>query len=127
MKLLKNEKKKEYDYFLNNYCTYELFEVYNHKIYQSINLLLDNFYLFMPTTALNYINKSKHNSIINDYTLTTTNFVDVKNIYISIYENILSVYAFIILLNNILQRNNYLNFPEDIKINSKSINTIEQF
>lgn len=127
MKILRNDKREEYDKFLTNFCTDEMLKEYDIRLYKSINLILDDFYLFLPATILSFIDQDKHPKVLDDYTLTTTNFEDVKNIYMAVYENLLKVYDIIILLNNILKRDSYEAFPDDIEINMKKIQTINQF
>ncbi len=127
MKILRNDKRNIYDNFLTNFCTDEKIKEYDTRIYKSINLILDNFYLFLPATLLSYIDEEKHPQIMDDYTLTTTDFEDIKNIYLAVYENLLKIYDIIILLNNILERGDYSLFPDDVEINNKNITTINQF
>lgn len=127
MKILRNDTKDIYADFLVDFCTDDKLNEYDIRIYKSINSILDNFYLFLPATLMGYIDESKHPEVLEDYTLTTTDFEDIKNIYMTIYENLLKVYDIIILLNNILERNDYLSFPDDLKIRGKNITTTKQF
>lgn len=126
MKVLRGDKKDKYDRFLTEYCTDEMLKEYDSRIYRSINLILDDFYLFLPATLLSYIDEDIHPEVLDDYTLTTTNFEDIKNIYMSVYENLLNIYDLVILLNNILERDSYKVFPAVADVN-KNINTINQF
>ena len=127
MKVLRTEKKNAYEVFLNVYCSDELLKEYDTRIYKSINAILDNYYLFLPATFLDYVDETLHTEILENYTLTTTDFENIRHIYMTIFENLLKVYDIIILLNNILERNDYTSFPNEVLINNKPINTINQF
>ena len=127
MSILRGDKKEKYEDFLLNYCTDKMLGEFDNRLYKSINSILDNYYLFLPATILCYIDSSKHQQVLNDYTLTTTDFTDIKHIYLTVYENLLKVYDIIILLNNIIERNSYDSFPHQIRINRRTINSTEQF
>ena len=127
MNILRTDKRKIYDEFLIKYCTNDMLNQYDKRLYNSINTILNNYYLFLPSTILDYISNDKHDAILKEYTLTTTDFKDIKHIYLEIYENLLNVYDFIIMLNNIIERNSYNEFSKSVKINGKHINSIEQF
>ncbi|GAU76940.1 hypothetical protein [Fusibacter sp. 3D3] len=127
MKILRIEKKIAYNKFLTEHCTVERLKDCDLRLFRSLNSIINNYYLFLPSTLLCYINESSHDAIYKEYTLTTTDFTDIKNIYLTVYENLLSVYDTIILLNNILERDNYCQFPTEILIKNKSINTFNQF
>lgn len=127
MKLLKTNKEVPFKNFLENYCKDDILISYDKKLYRAISNILTNYYYFIPATFLKYVSKENFEYIFNEYTLTTTNFSDVKDIYISIYENLIDVYEIILLLNNVLIRNNYLSMPSEIKINKENINTLEKY
>lgn len=127
MSILRGDKKEKYEDFLLNYCTDKMLSEFDSRLYKSINSILDNYYLFLPATILCYIDSSKHQQVLNDYTLTTTDFTDIKHIYLTAYENLLKVYDIIILLNNIIERDSYDSFPHELRIKGRTINSIKQF
>jgi len=127
MSILRSDKEKKYEDFLLNFCTDKMLGELDSRLYNSINSILDNYYLFLPATMLCYVDPIKHPQILNDYTLTTTDFSEIRHIYLTVYENLLKVYDVIILLNNIIERDSYNCFPDEPKINGKAIESIEQF
>lgn len=126
-KEIRDNHNSEYERFLSDCITDELILDYDKRIYKSINHILENYPYLLPATILSYFSKSKRASIYESLTITTTNFEDVKNIYISVYENIMVVYEVLLLLNNIILRGNFEKFDTNIIIDGKKINTINQF
>ena len=127
MKVLKSDKEEPFIEFLKEYCTDDVLYDYDRKLYRTISNILTNYYYFIPATLLKYVSEDQFSEIFDEYTLTTTNFSDVKDIYISIYENLIEVYEIVLMLNNVFTRDNYLCMPTGIVVNKKEINTIQRY
>ncbi|OPA77532.1 hypothetical protein BVG16_13860 [Paenibacillus selenitireducens] len=126
MNLMKTNRYEEFNKFLIDQCSNEVLLGNDKKLYRTISSILSNYYYFIPATFLNYLPEGEIDQIYKDYTLTTTNFLDVKDIYITVYENLIEVYQLLLMLNNILERGNHSLMP-DIKIDGKEINTLAKY
>ncbi|MBN7772302.1 hypothetical protein [Clostridium aminobutyricum] len=127
MELLKTTQAEAFNDFLINYCNNEMLLEYDRKLYRAISNVLSNYYYFIPATFLKYITEDRIDDIYKEYTLTTTNFTDVKDIYITIYENLIDVYEIVMMLNNVLIRGNHMNMPSGVIINNKEVNTLIKY
>lgn len=127
MEYLKTNRNEVFNKFLVNQCSSDKLLGYDRKLYRTISSILKNYYYFIPATFLNYVREEDIDQIYKDYTLTTTNFLDVKDIYITIYENLIDVYELILMLNNILERGSYQQMPNGIIINNKEVNTLKKY
>ncbi|MCH4891324.1 hypothetical protein EZV73_27385 [Acidaminobacter sp. JC074] len=117
----------EYNNYLNNIITFNALHDIEKRIYRSCNSILDHFPSLLPSIVLSYISKSRRLPIYEQLTLTTANFENIKEIYQSVYENIMFVYDLLIPLNNIIQRNNYDSFDQNLLFKNKPIKNINQF
>lgn len=127
MHLLKTNRYGVFNKFIIDHCSSEMLLGYDKKLYRTISSILSNYYYFIPATFLKYVQEEDIHQIYKDYTLTTTNFLDVKDIYITIYENLLDVYELLLMLNNILERGNHEDMPSGIIINNKEVNTLAKY
>ncbi len=121
---LRTNKKEIFENYLEKVCTKQATLSYEKKIFDSIKLLLMNFNQFIPAMFLKYVSPKKIDSVYLNYTVTTASFDELKNIYISIYENVLSIYNIILPLNNIYERGSINSFPNISEINNKKIKSL---
>jgi hypothetical protein len=127
MNLMKTNRYEIFNKFLIDQCSSEMLLGYDKKLYRIISSMLRNYYYFIPATFLKYVPEKEIDLIYKDYTLTTTNFLDVKDIYITIYENLIDVYELLLMLNNILVRGNHEQMPSGVSINNKEVNTLAKY
>ena len=89
---------------------------YQQKINKTINNYIEKFKYFIPAIGLEYLSsKYKNgnnisNDILDNYTIRTATFNDIKSLYLETYENVIEVYDILVALNNINHRNNFDKF-----------------
>jgi len=135
---LKKDNEKEFNKMVNYFGDNKKIEYYERKIIKTINSYIKKIKYLMPSIGLEYLREDiTKDEIYKKYTMRTSTFEDIRNIYLEVYENFIDIYDFIASLNNIKYRGSYEKFnllkdiegvPNKIKKNDKlKVNNLLDF
>lgn len=117
IKAVKEKNLEEFKKFINYlFVNNDFINSYQLRLNKLILNYIEKFRYFIPAIGVEYLAdnyKSENNisaELLENYTIRTATFNDIKSLYLEGYENLIEVYSILIGLNNINHRNKFDRF-----------------